>query len=235
VFGPGRVDPRYDAVYQLQDRASSTYNGVSLALSRRLANEIAFSAAYTFSKAIDDASDYGEQPPNPYALRADRGLSSNDQRHRFVFSGLFDLPFGDEEDKAKRPEGKQDLLSAVLGQIEVAPIFSFGSGRPYTPLVGIDADHSRAFPLVSRPLGYGRNSFRTPAKANLDLRVLKYIDVKPHGKLDFVVEFFNVFNRANVAGVNTYFGTGLNPQPSFAQSIAAERAREMQFSIDFEF
>ena len=76
-------------------------SGLSLSLNRRLSNEISFSGSYTFSKAIDDASDFNEQPENPYSLHAEGALSANDQRHRFVFSGTFDLPFGDEEDGKK--------------------------------------------------------------------------------------------------------------------------------------
>lgn len=44
------------------------------------------------------------QPNNPYMLPAERALSANDQRLRFVFSGRFDLPFGDE-DEGKKPTG----------------------------------------------------------------------------------------------------------------------------------
>jgi hypothetical protein len=115
---------------------------------------MSFSGSYTFSKAIDDASDFNEQPENPFLLHAERGLSYNDQRHRFVFSGTFDLPFADEED-GKKSSG---VIAKELANIEAAPILIIGSDRPINFLTGFDANRSGAFPLSSRPLGFLRNS-----------------------------------------------------------------------------
>lgn len=101
------------------------YKGLSFSLNRRLSNEIEFSGSYTLSKAIDDPSDFNEQPENPYLLQAERALSANDQRHRLVFSGTFDLPFGDEEE-GKKSSG---AIAKLFGNIEAAPIVTIGSGR----------------------------------------------------------------------------------------------------------
>jgi hypothetical protein len=232
VFFPDDVFAVLDSVTTLQDRASSTYHGLMLALNRRLANEVEFSANYTLSKTLDDASDFDEQPQNPFDLRAERSLSRNDQRHRFVFSALFDLPFGQIEN-GKKPKG---ALPAILGNIEVAPILTIASGRPVNPLTSLDFNFNRAWPLSSRPLGRARNSLRTPGFAALDLRVLKFIPVKRgRGKLDLVAEFFNLFNRLNVSDINPFFGTGSAPAASFARPLEAQNPRQMQFSIDFEF
>jgi hypothetical protein len=231
VFPPARLSSQFDNIYQWENHASSVYNGLSLSLNRRLSNEISFSGSYTFSKAIDDASDFNEQPENPYSLPAERALSSNDQRHRFVFSGTFDLPFGDEED-GKSSSGVFDKL---LGNVEAAPILIIGSGRPINPLTGFDANRSGAFPLSSRPLGFGRNSFATPSQVQFDLRVLKFFKIGEHGKLDFVAESFNVLNHTNVVALNQFYGPGNSPIPVFATPNKASIPRQLQFSIDFEF
>src|SRR6266851_1384982 len=97
VFGSGRIDPRFDAIYQLEDSASSTYNGLTLALNKRMSSEFELLTSYTLSKTRDDASDFDEQPQNKFDLRSERAVSRQDVRHRFVVNGLFDLPFGDEE------------------------------------------------------------------------------------------------------------------------------------------
>src|SRR5260370_2738098 len=62
VFRPGRLNPQFDDIYQLQNSAESPYNGGSLTLSRRMNEELEFSASYTLSKTFDNASDYDEQP-----------------------------------------------------------------------------------------------------------------------------------------------------------------------------
>jgi outer membrane receptor for ferrienterochelin and colicin len=231
VFPPARLSTQFDDIYQWKNHAGSVYNGLSLSLNRRLSNEISFSGSYTFSKAIDDASDFNEQPENPYLLHAERALSANDQRHRFVFSGTFDLPFGDEED-GKRSSG---VIDKLFSNVEAAPILIFGSGRPINPLTGFDANRSGAFPLSSRPLGLGRNSLVTPTQVQFDLRVLKFFKIGEHGKLDFVVESFNVLNHTNVVALNQFYGPGNSPIPVFANPNKASIPRQLQFSIDFEF
>jgi hypothetical protein len=204
VFPPARVSSQYDNIYQWENHAGSVYNGLSLSLNRRLSNEISFSGSYTFSKAIDDASDFNEQPENPYALHAERALSANDQRHRSVFSGTFDLPFGDAED-GKKSSGVMDKL---FGNVEAAPILIIASGRPINPQTGFDANRSGAFPLSSRPLGFSRNSLATPTQVQFDLRVLKFFKIGDHGKLDFVAESFNVLNHTNVFALNQFLRSG---------------------------
>ena len=69
----------------------------------------------------------------------------------------------------------------------------------------------------------------------MDLRVLKYIPIGEHGKLDFVAEAFNLFNRTNVSQINPFFGSGIRPLAGFGVPIEAFNARHFQFSIDFEF
>jgi outer membrane receptor protein involved in Fe transport len=233
VFGPGRLDPLFDGIYQLEDSASSSYQGISFNLNRRLSNELEFSANYTLSKAYDNASDFEEQPQNPYQLAAEHALSRQQQQHRFVFNGTWDLPIADEEDKPA--DTAFSWWQRALGHIEIAPILTIESGQPANPLSGLDSNQSHAFPLSSRPLDFGRNSLKTPYNASLDFRALKYFPIASRGKLDFVVEFFNLFNHANATQLNPFFGTGGAPLGSFGQPIEGLNARQIQFSIDFEF
>ena len=230
VFSPERLSPQFADIYQWENHSSSVYDGLSLSVNRRLANEIEFSGSYTLSKAIDDASDFNEQPENPYLLHAERALSANDQRHRFVFSGTFDLPFGDEGEG-----GKPGMVAKLFGNIETAPILTIGSGRPINALSGFDANRSGAIPLSSRPMGFGRNALSTGTQAQLDLRVLKFFKVGEHGKLDFVVESFNLLNHTNVVALNQFYGVAGSPLPAFGTPNKAGIPRQMQFSIDFEF
>lgn len=233
VFGPQRLNSSWDGVFELQPTAASTYHGVTVSLNRRLANELEWSAAYTWSHARDSASDFDEQPQNPYAVADEWGESRYDQRHRFVASALFDLPIGDEEDR-QRGQLMRGWTRA-FSHIEVAPIFTTGMGTPVNAVTGGDDNRSRAFPFTSRPLGLPRNAARLPASMALDLRILKYFDIKPHGKLDLVVEAFNLLNRTNVSQINAVFGPFLTPLSTFGKAVEASGARQIQFAIDFEF
>jgi hypothetical protein len=235
VFSPGRLDPQFDDIYQLQDSARSTYNGASLTLSRRMNEELEFSASYTLSKTLDDGSDFDEQPQNPFDLRAENAVSRQHQQQRFVFNALWELPIGEEEDKGGKSEESAGWLTKTFSHIEVAPILTLESGRPVNPLTGLDSNLSHAFPLSARPLGLGRDSLNTPALATMDFRVLKYFPFGGVKRLDVVAEFFNLFNSGNVSQINSVFGSGVTPMPGFSQPIAGTGARQVQFSLDFEF
>src|SRR5262249_6130774 len=178
TFGAGRIDSRFDAIYRLESSAASTYHGLTLSMNKRLSDEFELMASYTLSKTIDDASDFDEQPRNPYDLRAERALSRQDVRNRLVVNALFDLPFGEGETSQRQSHTPQSLTGKILGHIEAAPIFTFSSGRPVNVLTGTDEEQSRAYPFASRPVGFGRNTLQTPRSVNLDLRMVKYI---PYG------------------------------------------------------
>jgi hypothetical protein len=235
VFTPGRLSANFGNIYELQDSASSTYSGASLTLSRRMNEELEFSASYTLSKTYDDASDYDEQPQNPFNLAAENALSRQNQQQRFVFNALWDLPIGDDEDTGAKPKENPNWLTKTFSHIEVAPIFTAESGRPVDPLTALDSDRSNAFPLSARPLGLGRNSIQTPRLVTMDLRILKYFPFGESKHLDLVAEFFNLFNHANVAQINQVFGSNLSPIPGFGQPTEGTGSRQVQFSLDFEF
>src|SRR6266403_2023829 len=235
VFSPGRLNTEFGDIYQLQNSASSTYNGVSLTLNRRMSDELAFSASYTLSKTFDDASDFDEQPQNPFNLRSENAVSRQHQPQRFVFNALWELPIGDEEERGGMSEQNTGWLTQAFSHIEVAPILTLGSGRPVNPLTGLDSNQSHAFPISARPLGLGRNSLKTPVLATMDFRVLKYFPFGGAKRLDVVAEFFNLFNGANVSQINAVFGSGLAPIPGFREPVAGTGARQIQFSLDLEF
>lgn len=231
TFSEARLDPVFNDIYQLQDTANSTYNGLSLAL-RVMKEDFTLDTSYTLSKSTDDASSWPEQPQNPYALWQDRGPSLFDVRQRFVLSGLFDLPIGDEENAAaRRPQG---FWTRLFGNIELAPIFTVESRRPENPLTGLD-NGSESYPLSARPPGSSRNSLQIPPLVSLDLRILKAIPMGEARHLDLVAESFNLLNHTNVSAVNPFFGVASVPATWFGRPIDALAGRQLQFSIDFEF
>ena len=88
-----------------QTTAQSTYHSLQTTLNRRFAGGLQFSASYTFSRSIDNASNPGWGPGaggggfdtaslfgNQLTDRGNRGLSDFDCTHRFVASYIWDLP-----------------------------------------------------------------------------------------------------------------------------------------------
>ena len=74
---------------------NSNYNALWVTAEKRMGKGLQFNASYTFSKSIDynSQSSQGVTVQDSYNLRGDRGLSDFDVRHRFVISGLYELPF----------------------------------------------------------------------------------------------------------------------------------------------
>ena len=103
------------------------------------------------------------------------------------------------------------------------------------PLTGLDSFQTQAWPLSARPLAFGRNTLITPATAAIDLRVLKFFPVGEHAHLDVVAESFNLLNHTNVSQINPFFGAGAAPLVGFGAPINALSARQIQFSLDFEY
>ena len=234
AFTPARLNPAFDAIAQFSSSSNSTYNAVTVTLNRQFQDDLQVLAGYTFSKTLDDASYDVEQPQNPYTLHEERGLSLQDQRHRFTLSGLWLIgpDLGDPADAA-RNANPSPIMKALTG-LEFAPIVSIASGFRANPLTGLDSNREHIFPSASRPAGYSRNSLATPVNVNLDLRVLKMIPLGS-GHLDIVAESFNLLNHQNISLLNTAFGSDLQPAPGFSASIAASSARRIQFSLDYEF
>ena len=101
----------------------SSYNALWVTANKRLARGLQFNASYTFSKSIDYNSQSSQivTLQDSYNLRGDRGLSDYDARHRFVVSGLYELPFSGNQLK----EGWQFSLITQLQ-----------TGNPVTLLAG---------------------------------------------------------------------------------------------------
>ena len=93
VRTPGAITPFGDVSAQLSD-GNSNYNALNLEVKRRFSNNFQFLASYTWSHAIDDSSDLQTllKPLNNRNFRLDRSDSLFDQRHRFVFSGMWASP-----------------------------------------------------------------------------------------------------------------------------------------------
>jgi hypothetical protein len=234
VFSPQRINPAYDAINQFQTEAGSNYNGVTVTLNRQFTEDFELMAGYTLSKTIDDASYDTEQPQNPYTLGDERGLSLNDQRNRFVLSGLWVLgPDLDDSQNASKGNSENTLQKVIYG-LEIAPILAAGSGFRDNPLTGVDSNREHIYPFAARPSGMSRNSIQAPPNVNFDLRILRMVPIW-RGHLDIVAEAFNMLNKQNVGMVNPVYGSSASAQAGFTIPIQVADPRRVQFSLDYEY
>ena len=88
---PASGVPVFSSIFAQDTIANSGYNSLQASLDKRFAHGLQFTAAYTFSKSIDEASSF-EGILNPLPGANNRSLSLFDARHRFVLSYLWNLP-----------------------------------------------------------------------------------------------------------------------------------------------
>jgi hypothetical protein len=192
----------FDRVLVFESNANSTYHGLVLQMTKRFAQNFEFQASYTLSKVIDDVPETFAVNPgfddfrmlsDPSNPRDDRSAGINDQRHRFVLSGVWEL------DYAKRfPSVAKVLLSGW----EVSGILIAQSGQPYSGLVNFDLNND-GNSATDRTPGLGRDTFYLPSAVSFDPRVTRNVQLTERAKLQFMWEAFNVFNHSNITGVKT--------------------------------
>jgi Carboxypeptidase regulatory-like domain/TonB-dependent Receptor Plug Domain len=211
----------------------SHYDSLQASLTKRFGNGLQFLAAYTWSKSIDDGSgaattEHAALPGDQQNLASERAVSDFDRTHRFVLSGVYDLP--------KFYKGDSAFGKRLINDWEVASIMTFQTGLPFSvvctsstttlnyadvvagtsPLVSGSVEsrlngyfNSAAFaPTCLNAAPYGtskRNAYRGPGQKNVDFSLVKFIPIGEKVKAEFRAEFFNAFNMVNFANpISTY-------------------------------
>jgi hypothetical protein len=262
-----RPYPAFGSIVMAKGIAVSNYNALQAKLEKRLSNNLTFIAAYTFSKSLDTSSLAGDTtsgnagtPQNSQNERAEYGLSAFDQRHRFVFSYLYQLPFGKGQ---AHLNSVSSLGNALVGGWQLGGIATFASGNPFSvQVVGVDRTNTGVFgggsqranvvspnttvsdPTVERWFNTaafqaaptetfgtsGRNILVGPGTNNIDFSVLKDFIFTETMKLQFRTEIFNLFNHPQ------FLQPVFDPtSPAFGQILGARPAREIQFGLKFIF
>jgi hypothetical protein len=177
------------------------------------------SATYTLSGLWDaesrpftgDAT--GRIFPVPFETAPDMGgewaLSEADQRHRFVFNGIWEPG----------------------GGFQVSGLAYYGSGIRDAAIYGCDLRETGAdFSQRLRPNGtiVARNSFIQPDEKRIDLRVQQRVPLGGRAAVDLIAELFNVFNAKNYTLLEE------EASPDFNEP-AAGQFRTMQFGFRVTF
>jgi hypothetical protein len=117
----------------------STYNGLSVQLNKRLAKGLQYQAAYTWSHLIDNstaevASTYltPRRAQDFQNLADEKASSALDHRQRLVVSLVYEAPWY---------KGSSNwMMKNLVGNWEIAPIYTYESPEYYTVLSGVDSN-----------------------------------------------------------------------------------------------
>jgi len=267
VLNPGPLHVR--PIPQMSGFPSVTWDGwekyhaLALTFTQRPWRGLTLNATYTWSKALDDASNPGADnaepnfPQDPANLAAEKGLSDFDHRHRFVTNFLYQIPF------LRNSEG---WMHTAFSGWQVGGIWTLQSGAPMTVNLPTDvANNGEPLSAPSQrpnlicnpnsgprttaewfntacftapaPFTYGdagRDIVTGPGLDDFDATLQNEFPVRENVKLQFRLDIFDFFNHPNF---NSPVGAGrtFSASSSFGSITSSQDPREMQFSLRLAF
>jgi hypothetical protein len=268
VFGPGATTTNVDTrrPYQpgvigqarvLESIFRSDYHSLQLSAERR-GTRFSAKTYYTFGKAVEDVDYQGGGLPavqNSNRLELERGRTSADRTHSFVFSAIWRLDF---------VEASTPVVKALLNDWTVSTIVTLQSGTPLTITAGQDRNfdgltndradlvgdpeldrgrpreelieqwfNTAAFaqPAIGQDGTAGRSIVDGPGYRNVDLGVFRDIRLAGRATFQLRLEATNVLNIVNLQNP----GTNLIASATFAKIRAARDMRRIQLGARVSF
>ena len=250
---------RLSAMLQCDPRNRSTYHSGQLKVTQRFRGGLQFLGSYTYGKALDyggSAASGGGAVGNPQTvtnLRAGKGPSGFDVRHRAVISWVWELPWG--TDRRWLREG--GVMGAVFGGWQFAGISTLTTGRPFTVFMQNGVNNGAPSwpnrigsgklddPSVDRwynPADFaapppnthgdtGRGILYAPGHINFDTSVSKRFALMRRANVEFRWDAFNLFNHPGFGFPNQNFDS---PTAGRITSTVVDN-RSMQFSLKLNF
>jgi hypothetical protein len=247
--------PAFTSITEVGSTGNSSFNSLQLSFDKRFAQGFTLLANYTWAKAIDYGSGAGTLWPsytNPANHSIDRGVSDFNRTHRFVTSGLWELP---------RLKGSSTLARTVAGGwslsgiliMQSGPYFSIRSGRDNS-FSGVGLDRADLISDIARPAGVdpvrqwyntkafaqnapgtfgssGRNIVPGPGLISLSAMASKSFIVYQETWLQFRAEFFNLPNHPNFDSPRTDNLTS----GTYGRLTSAQDPRILQFGLKYLF
>ena len=244
----------------LENTGKSWYDAGYINVRRRFSSGLSFLTNYTYSKNLSNAPDFRSPmfeaaiPQDNNNLRAEKGFGC-DIRHRFVLSGVYDLP----------SLNKQGWANAMTRQWKLSAIYQAQSGFPFTVSVFGDsantgtvlgenavranyngapvstgttgtADHWFNTAAFGTPAPYtygnaGRNTVFGPGQQTVDLSVARSFTVTEKTSFEFRFGAFNSLNKVNLATPGRFVNT-----PQFGTITTSDTpGRQIQLSARLSF
>ena len=232
--GPPRVNPNFGASERILTDAVSNYHALQVRVAKNYSHRIQFQANYTFSKGINDGTQWRSaqtlSSPTSSLIgdnrSADRSLSIYNQTNVFRFNMNYHFP----GESLKGPiswvaigwEANGILTSTSGLPLTVGVPFNQSlngdnqnpdrpnlvPGRSQNPILGkVDRWYDpTAFSLPARGFygNLGRATVIAPGISTFDFSLVKNFHVSEENTLTFRAEFFNLFNHANFGLPNRF-------------------------------
>jgi len=256
----GPLGPNFGSNALQSNVGHANYNALELS-ARHTTGRLEFSAAYTYSKSLDQSSNIGEEV-NPFNPALSYAISAFDVKQNFVVSYEYQLPFDQFFRPTRLTRGWS--LSGITHIASGFPVTMINNGD--NSLIGtnpngvnnssIDEPDYNGGPLhlSGNPRRNGHNYFDTtafsmnalgdpgtakrrffygPGADNYDMAVAKNLPLTESKALLFRVEAFNVFNHTQFNGPTAVDGN--IGSSSFGQAISAAAPRILQGALKFSF
>lgn len=260
IPGTNIVTSPLGPIYGYHNNGNSVYHALMTKIEKRFASGFTLLGSYTFSKAIGDTcgnSAAGDTTGCGYQdmrnIRAERSVDNIDVPHRFVASGVYDLPVGDGRHFGSHMPA---VINAIFGDWSVGSIFTMASGRPYNVTSSGNPANTGTFAVVNRPnlngdpyaitrtvaqdfntavftqngqyqLGNaGRNIMRQRSFFNWDFSAHKEFRLQERMRLQFRFESFHFTNTPRFGQAGNVLGTA-----TFGQITSAATPRNLQFGM----
>jgi hypothetical protein len=256
VYTGARPNTRYGSVYEDTNGVSSYFHALAVTANKRFSHGLVALASYTWSHEIDDGQSNGSgalffSSTSNWTYNGnygfDKGSGSLDQRHRFVFSFVWNPTFTNRSGA---------FYKYVVNNWQLSSITTLAAGRPNgsltirtqdTPVPGMLSSFSLdGFGGNSRVPFYPVNSLYTPPNYKDDIRISKIIPFGEKRKLYFSFDAFNISNSIAPTGLSsqafTEKGLVLTPTPTAYGAPLFDggfpdgtQARRLQLGLRFVF
>jgi hypothetical protein len=237
--------PGYTTLQQYLSDATSNYYALQSFVSKRAGN-VLFTASYTWSKALADASGEGDNSENFQNRHFNYGPTSFDRRHAFVATFTWEMP------KLRKANA---IVRHIAGDWQVSGVIRLQSG-PYSTVTGSTSTGTRradylggdiyaqsgqninnwlnkaAFATASNGAwgNSGIDIVEAPGLQSYDLSLAKHFRLTERVNLRFQADFYNAPNTANFSGLNTTITSS-----AYGTMSSAYPPRQIQLALKLAF
>lgn len=234
---------------------NANYNALVASVQRRYANGLLFLASYTWSKAIDVVDGDNTTVQDQYNVNLQRSPATFDRTNNFLFSGVYDLPFGSGQRFAHNLGVAGNTL---VGGWHLSFIQQIASGQPVAITANNQADtggetvyalktcnptsgFTKTRFLDFNPVCYAqpaagqygnaRNAVRIPGLNPTNLSLFKEFHLFEGQSVQFRVDAFSLLNHPMFGGPTTTVSS-----PALGQLTSeASGLRSLQVSLKYAF